>query len=592
VKLARGTDAAGTALASSALACLFTYQDLTAGSSTYGVFPAHLNNAPNPTDNSTEFALEPLAWILADTLLPQLPSGVTTTAIRAALDAIDAHEECPNYTNICLLQQGIRLGIGAAFSSSSDSTVAADGMMRTSKAMTELDAWAASVKAGGIREFDSPTYGENDLEALLLAQAGASLSGNAGTQARVTGMLDYLWADFAANTFSSRGTLAPPYSRTYDFAGGQGTLAYALWLQGLAAKPTLGADMQMAAWLSTGGSGGYRPPASSLCASASSTRDIVSQWQENGMMPRDRHAYLTPDFSLGSATATYPVNSNINLDMMVGGSLVSSPSTPLLSVLPDWLDAPLVPVTAGDYSKVTHLTLDPGVVQDQGALLLLARIDAADPKYTAAGGGTVALVNLTTNLIVPAKIDALLVDGSAIDPTQATTASATPLIVAQNGTGVMGMGVIEASGLDCAQAGGGIVATGAAHVDVLPLAVTGEDAAVRIAIRHLDSPPADTSTLSNCFARVSLLMVGRHCDGAGCGASLSSDMAAAVSGATSSYDTSSGAWAVTVTAPGGAVLHVARGTATAGGVTETTADGTTPAFVPLSINGNQVQLSP
>jgi hypothetical protein len=36
IKLARGTDATGAALALSALKCMFTYQDLTVGSPTYG----------------------------------------------------------------------------------------------------------------------------------------------------------------------------------------------------------------------------------------------------------------------------------------------------------------------------------------------------------------------------------------------------------------------------------------------------------------------------------------------------------------------------------------------------------------------------
>jgi hypothetical protein len=591
IKLARGTDTAGTALALAALNCMFTFQDLTTGSATYGVFRYHVNNTPNPSDNSTETALSPVGWILADKLLPAASTASLNAPIQAALNAIDAHEECPDYTNICLLQQAERLSIGAAFSASSDASLASDGAMRTSKAMTELDNWAATVKTGGVREFDSPTYGENDLEDLLLARQGAMLL-NSQALARVDGMLDYLWSDFAANT-SSRETLAPPYSRTYDFAGGEGTLSYALWLEGLAAQTSATVGYPFAAWLSTSGSSGYRPPASSLCWSAATPREVVSEYQGSGRTQRNRYAYLTSDFSLGTTTATYVVNNNANLDILVGGSLVSGPSTPLLSVLPDWFDAPLAQVQAGAFSKAFHLTLDPAAVQDKGALLVLARIDASDPNYPGADGGTLPLVNLTTNLIVPAKVDAVLVNGTGIDPSTSGTAAFPPLVVAQNQTGVLGMGVIGASGLDCVQSSGAITETGTPHVDVLPLAVPGEDPAVRVAIRHLDAPPADVTTLANCFARVALLMVGRHCDGSGCGASLSSDMQAALASATSSYDLSTGAWSVTLQAPGGGpMLHVARQTATAGVVTEATVNGMVPPAMPLGINGTPIVLSP
>jgi hypothetical protein len=157
----------------------------------------------------------------------------------------------------------------------------------------------------------------------------------------------------------------------------------------------------------------------------------------------------------------------------------------------------------------------------------------------------------------------------------------------------MGMAVIEASGLDCTVDAGAISQSGAPHVDVLPLAVSGEGAALRLAIRHLDAPPADTASLVPCFARVALLMVGRHCDGATCGATLSSDLAAAVAASQSTFDTTTGIWTVTVQSPdGGPTLHVARATAVPGSVMATTVNGVTPTFVPLMVNGTTVPLEP
>jgi hypothetical protein len=585
-KLARGTDAAGQALALSALSCMFTYQDTTMGSATYGVFRFHIDDAPRAGDNSTEFALEPVGWLLSQSLLPAATVRSLAPQIMAGLAAIDAHDICPHYTNICLMQQAIRLSIGAGFGATSDAGLATSGAASIAKAKSELEAWAASVKIGGVREFDSPTYGELDLEALALAHQGALLAQDAAALARVDGAIDYLWSDFSANVFASRGTLSPPYSRTYDFAGGQGILSYALWLEGLVETPWGEADPTMAAWLPSNEPTAHRPPASALCWSVPRTREVTSEWQQLGKLVRGRYTYLTDDYALGSATADYVVATPTSIqDVLVGGSIVSSPNTPLLTVLPDWLDAPLSAMAIGNFSKGTHLPLDPAVVQKEGALLVLLRVPAKDPGYG------VPLVSLTTNLIAPAEVDALLVDGVAIDPTKTGTASARPVLVVQNGTGVMAMAVMDASGLDCVS-GAEITETGIAHVDIVPAPDDPDRPAVRLAIRHLDAPPANTSTLDPCFARVALLMVGQHCDGKDCGAVLSSAVSAAVSAATSTFDRSTGAWSVTVRAPSGPTLHVARGTMMAGDVTAREVDGVTPSFVPLSVNGTALPLLP
>jgi hypothetical protein len=91
---------------------------------------------------------------------------------------------------------------------------------------------------------------------------------------------------------------------------------------------------------------------------------------------------------------------------------------------------------------------------------------------------------------------------------------------------------------------------------------------------------------------VAILMVGRHCDGAGCGQALSSDVAAAVNAAAIAFDPSTGVWSVTVKPPSGPTLQVTRGTLVAGDVRATRVDGTSPAFVPLSVNGARIPLLP
>jgi hypothetical protein len=163
--------------------------------------------------------------------------------------------------------------------------------------------------------------------------------------------------------------------------------------------------------------------------------------------------------------------------------------------------------------------------------------------------------------------------------------------VVKNGSGVMAVAVIDASGLDCVS-GNHIEEKGTAHVDIVPVPLDNADAAVRLAIRHLDAPPADTATLDACFSRVALLMVGQHCDGAGCETALSTAMSAAVAAAKSSFDPATGAWDVSIQVPSGPSLHVARGMLQPNDITLREADGVTSAFVPLFVNGSVVPLLP
>jgi hypothetical protein len=321
---------------------------------------------------------------------------------------------------------------------------------------------------------------------------------------------------------------------------------------------------------------------------------VIGEFHQGGKAVRGRYAYITDDYALGSATADYIVANPTSVqDFLIGGSVVSAPTTPLLGVIPDWLDAPLSPIAIGDFAKVTHLRLDPAVAQKDGALLVLTRVPAKNPGYSAPGGGTLPLVRLSTNLIAPAGVDALLVDGVAIDAAQAATASARPTVVVQNGTGVIAMTVIDAGGLDCVNSDGtAVTETGVAHTDIVPVELDQGSRAVRLAIRHLDAPPSDESKLDACFARVALLMIGEHCDGPSCGADLSKAAAEAAEAATVAFDRSSGVWSVTVSAPHGPALHVARGTKTAGDVTVREVDGKTLDFVPLAVNGGVVPLLP
>jgi hypothetical protein len=156
----------------------------------------------------------------------------------------------------------------------------------------------------------------------------------------------------------------------------------------------------------------------------------------------------------------------------------------------------------------------------------------------------------------------------------------------------MAMGVLDASGLDCVDSAGAITETGTVHVDVLPVSIDQEDPVIRVAIRHLDAPPSDTSTLASCFARVALLMVAKHCDGTTCASDLSSAVSAAIAASSRTFSKDTGDWDVSVQVPSGPRLHVSRGTAMASDVKALEVDGITPTFVPLAVNGRAIPLLP
>ena len=152
------------------------------------------------------------------------------------------------------------------------------------------------------------------------------------------------------------------------------------------------------------GASPYSVPKASLCWAFLPEREVRSTWlKQPNDLGHERYAYFTPDYAIGSTSADYGGLAN-NQDMLLTAELPSSPDSAVISVLPDYLDAPGTSVKAGDFRKVTHLRLSPAAAQKGGAMLSLLRVPAKDPDYVI-DNHPVPVVNLSTNVIFPAQAD-------------------------------------------------------------------------------------------------------------------------------------------------------------------------------------------
>jgi hypothetical protein len=591
-------DPRAEALVEVAIRCLFTFQESgSTGDTERGVFPFHYGDPANPRDNPTEFALAPLADLLLGDPLPAALRNDIEPRLVMALEAVERHRVCPKYTNICLMQIAEMLSLGRVLDRSADAATRAFGEARVTSGKARLDDWLAFTRSAGIVEFDSPTYSAVDLGALLLALHG---SDDESVRVKVRGALDYLWSDLAANFFPGRGSLAGPHSRTYSFFAGQGAVALSYYLEGLRREPPDPSDLSAGVLLSTidllnAEREPYRPSPRALCLSTGREREITSTFGPNGGAGgRQRYAFIAPEFALGSASADYGTNVESDQDEMIRAELASSPKTSAIVVLPDYLDSPGVSVKSGEFNKVTHLLMSPAAAQKGGAMLALLRVAATAPNYKSADGKLLPLVSLATNVIVPADADEILIDGQPAERDRDVSLTARPTLVVRLGTGAVAVSVLEASGLECTGAAEGFVDRhkAALHFKPLERANANHGSTARLAIYHEANLSGDSSTLSNCFARVALLIVGERCAGPGCAHDFLERVSEANKAAKRFFDARDGDWDVSARVPGMPELRVHRVVGRDEKLLAREVDGREMSFSPLRVNSRAVGLGP
>jgi hypothetical protein len=436
-----------------------------------------------------------------------------------------------------------------------------------------LTEWITFSRASGIGEFDSPVYYETDLDSLWMGYRYAPVD----DRPRYAAILSSLWADISASTVVAHGTLVGPYSRTLDFFRDHGDLEVALYLEGLRFGPPITfagtlPDLDTVFALVNQAPGGFHPDHPTLCLSQG-VREVRSTFDDGpsdaGNAGRQRYLYVTGDYALGSTSADYIPTPN-NQDEAIVAEFPTF-DMPVLTVLPDYFDAPGQPVIDG--GTPLHLPLNPASAQLGGALLVLLRIDAHDPYYLGADGGRLHPKNLSTNIVFPAGADEVWLNGRDVDAAAPLAFGTTPTLVVRQGAGAVAVRVLESSGVECLATApeGGLTGGAIRDRDSGPsagysLAQSFPDASFqnvgRVALYHLGTAdmPSDTDGLAPCFARVALLVLAGSCDGPTCG----SDLAAAVDYAEvhDTWDPVTGGWDVSasVLPPNGSavVLHVTR----------------------------------
>ncbi len=475
----------------------------------------------------------------------------------------------------------------------------ADGALR-------LGDWVTFARQAGISEYDSPTYYETDLDSLWMGYRFAP----ADQQPIYGSILGTFWADISASTIVANGNIVGPYSRTLDFFRSHGDLEVALFLEGLRLGPAVTfsgsrPDFDTVFALINAAPGGFHPTHETLCLSQG-THEVRSTWAEGAPdaanAGRQRYAYLTPEFALGSTSDNYLGGAG-GQDEPVQAQFPSF-DMPVITVLPDYLDDPGVII--GGIGGPSHLALNPSAAQLGGAMLVLLRIDAVDPLYTTADGGPIPVVNLSTNIMFPAGADEVYVGGSDVDAAAPMSLGRTPTLVVRQGAGAVAVRVLDTTGLECpasadAAAGAILDRDSGASARYTPWQ-SFPDASIqnvgRLALYHVSTAalPESTASIAHCFARVALLVMGQACQGTTCAAELASAVDTAV--VTDTWDPSTAIWAVSALVPdpdgGTTSLHVTRlvvGNPFLTPVTRLVDDASLP-FAPLEVNGVPIPIAP
>jgi hypothetical protein len=148
---------------------------------------------------------------------------------------------------------------------------------------------------------------------------------------------------------------------------------------------------------------GYQPPPDLLALAGLPERTVRSRF---GAAPgQDRYVWLTPDFTIGSASAYYGPQ-----DKRICAELASEKMLPVLSFVVDALDAPFGLVRStdrGGHSKPHHLPHLLATVQEKGFLLALIDLSPAiqNGEFT----------NLASNVLLPVRADQLMLNGIPVD---------------------------------------------------------------------------------------------------------------------------------------------------------------------------------
>jgi len=373
---------------------VFAAQDMDPKSARYGDVPWQLGHPETKDPNAIQFTALPMAALFLQygDNFPEDFQARAKERLRAALQAVEAKTVPIWYTNIYLMKLANQILLG-------DYVGDEESVARGKKALAQ---WLDFTKTNGITEYNSAVYAGVQLDVLHTLH-NLTRDEEAKTLARAA--LDDVWADAAANYFPAAEMLSGASSRTYNFLGTDLNLNQYYYLFGI--QPTAPGRVgdicgELLVWANSVW-GGYAPPPA-LVELAHQPNRLVQQ-RAGAESGKDRYNFITPSFSLGSASFFYE-----HQDREVCLTLGSAKKLPLVSVMLDPFDAPYGKVRIregnGGHLKVMHLRNEISAVQDKGAVLALMNLATEAAKRI---GGSVA-----TDIILPLNADGLYLNEKPI----------------------------------------------------------------------------------------------------------------------------------------------------------------------------------
>lgn len=376
----------------------FGLQDMDTASPGYGTVPWQQGRPEIRDPNAIEFTMQPVSVILLrhSASLSGSFKQDALPHVRAAITAIRRHYVAVKYSNIYLMKLVNLLLLGQA--------IGDDAAVEEGRA--QFETWLAFTRTNGVTEYDSPTYSPIQADCLALAH---NLTNDPLLKSRLKAALDFYWSHFAANYFEGRQTMTGPSSRNYNqgFLFSDANIEYTYFLAGLRSKPPADTFLSdsVRAW-TVARMNDYRPEPEAL--ELAHLRERVVRSKFGPLAGQDRYLYITPDFSLGSASAYHGPQ-----DRRICVELASEKKLPLLSFVVDGLDSPFGLVRStdrGGHNKPHHLPQLLATVQEKGFLLALMDLSPATQNGE--------FTNLASNVILPVRVEQLMLDGKVVDVTK------------------------------------------------------------------------------------------------------------------------------------------------------------------------------
>ncbi|CAN5391666.1 hypothetical protein BH09PLA1_BH09PLA1_12840 [soil metagenome] len=416
------------AKAEAALTRLLALQDNNPKSRTYGEFAASEGaSAPDETGAVTEYTVLSLVQVMlrySEKLKPELRDELTER-LKPALAAIQRENRVPDLSSVFLMNAVDELLVGE--------------LLRDPKAISsgtaKLTQFLGVMRSRGIQEYVASNQTAMQLSCLLIAQ-------NYTRQPEARRLLDpivkFLWSQVAANVVPGRGSMGGPQSRCTDFIFGIGAIDCFTFLEGLRDTPP---------YLVPFGDGlralmnimenGWRPD-DSVRRLAFGERVVRQRW---GALPgMDRYFYVTNDYAIGSSSAPASF-----YDRKLTAEFTTPRLLPAIWVVPDPFDAPYGQIRdrkTGQFRHPQHFVEQIAAVQEKNSVLAIMNL-RQDVKGK-------MVPSVATNVVFPAAVDEVLLDGKRVPMDKAFEMRATTdsILVVREGTGAVAIRLFQIDGMD------------------------------------------------------------------------------------------------------------------------------------------------